>query len=99
MQILHITQQQRLDILHGFRRRQVTQHAPQPRVRFDPVRLGRLQHRVDDSAGVGAGHRVAEQPCLAADDERPDRVLGAVMPSPGLRQLSWPVKQVIVNPS
>ena len=79
MQILHIPRQQRLDLIHGFRGRQVTRHASQPCMGFDPVGLGCLQRRVNHGAGVSAGHRVAEQSCLAANGERADRVLGPVV--------------------
>lgn len=79
MQILHIPGQRHLDLIHAFQAGHAARTAAVSKV--PPVRLGRFQHRVDDGAGVGvgAGHCVTEQPGLAADDERADRVLGAII--------------------
>jgi hypothetical protein len=41
----------KLHTLLDLRGAQVAQYAPQPRVRFEPVRLGRLQHRVESVRG------------------------------------------------
>ncbi len=58
---------------------QCDQHIGEVAVAVDPVGDARLQQRVQVRAGVGAGHRVAEQPVLSADAERTDRVFAGVV--------------------
>lgn len=51
----------------------------QPGVGLLPVGFRGFDQAVDLRAGRGTLGRVAEQPILAADDERSDGVLGAVV--------------------
>lgn len=59
--------------------RQTGEHGRQVRMRFEAVRLGRFDERVQCRAGARTWHGVAEQPAFSADDKRADRILAAVV--------------------
>ncbi len=49
---------------------------------LDAIGLRRLDQTVEISTGIGTGDGVAEEVIFAANDERPDRVLGQVFVDP-----------------
>jgi len=66
---MQIQWQQRLDFFDRFGSRQARQHALEPRVRSKAIRFGRLDQRIDHSAGVRAGCRVAKQPSFSSHNK------------------------------
>ncbi len=60
-------------------RGQLAHEQTHPGVGVEAVGLSRVHQRVDDGACVGAGGRIAEQPCLAPDHEGADGALADVV--------------------
>src|SRR5690606_19818752 len=79
--------QQRLEVLCERCGGQVAIEERQIGERFDAVSLGGLDQRVKVRAGSCTRSSIAEQPSLAADDERTDRVLTAVVVERDLRTI------------
>ena len=71
--------QQSFDLFDDGSLRRLGRYFPEITVRLDLVGLCRLEQAVEVGAGIGAGHGVAEESVLAADDERPDRILGQIV--------------------
>ena len=70
--------EQRLDLGEGGGARQRGEDVAQVGGGLEAVGLGGLDEAVEVRAGLGAADGVGEESVLAADDERPDRVLDEV---------------------
>ena len=55
------------------------EEADQIGVGIDAVGLAGLDQRIEVGTGMGAGHRIGEQPVAASDDEGADGVLAQVV--------------------
>ena len=65
-------------VVAGCSERQLREQPGQIAIRLDAIRLARLDERVQVGAGLRASNRIGEQPALAADGERSDRVFTQV---------------------
>ena len=74
-----VPRQQRVVVLDGLGLRQSFEDVAQVGVGFLAVGLGGFHQAVELGAGGRAPGRVAEQPVIAADNERPDGPLGRVV--------------------
>ncbi len=88
--------QQCFRLLNRSNGRQIRKQRFEVRVRFDAVRLSRLDQAVQIRAGVRAGDRVSEEPVFPAHDKRPHRVLGEVIPLGQASRLSMRSRPSVV---
>lgn len=76
---MHIPGQKRIVVIDRLGQGEPLEHAPDPGVGLQAIKVGCLDERVKHGAGVRAGLGVAEQPPLSSDHKRADRVFAFVV--------------------
>lgn len=71
--------QQCFEVFDGFCQGQLTEQLNQIGIGLDAIGLAGFDERVEICAGMGTGHRVAEQPIAATDNKRAYGVFAEVV--------------------